>query len=66
MSPFPSPPEPNNVEQPGVALGYVAHLVHHLAQILLVPLQYEIRPNGSRSHICDYISNEAIIDDIRE
>lgn len=49
-----------------MALGYVAHLVRHLAQILLVPLQYEIRPHGSRSHICDYISDEAIIDDIRE
>ena len=54
------------MEQLGVALGYVSGLVYHLSRVLLVPLQYPIKPNGSRSYICDCISDETLIDNIKE
>ncbi len=49
-----------------MALGFAAHLVNHLSEVLLVPLQYPIKSNGSRSVISDYISEEVIIDTIKE
>lgn len=58
--------EPSSVDHLGVALGYVAHLVHQLSRVLLIPLQYQVKPYGSRSHICDHISDEALIDNIKE
>lgn len=58
--------EPSSVDQLGVALGYVAHLVHQLSRVLLIPLQYQILPKGSRTYICDHISDEALIDSIKE
>ena len=59
-------PEPTRVEQLGVALGYVAHLVHHLGKILFIPLLYPIRPQGSKSVILDLVSEETLIDNIKE
>ena len=59
-------PENSNMDQFGVALGYTAHLVSHISRILFIPLQYPIKPNGSRSTISDHISEEAIIDTIKE
>lgn len=58
--------EPSSVDQLGVALGYVAHLVYQLSRVLLIPLQYQILPKGSRTYICDHISDEALIDSIKE
>jgi hypothetical protein len=58
--------ETSNIEHFGVALGFAAHLVSHLSQILLVPLQYPVKPNSSRSTISDHISDEALIDTIKE
>ena len=52
-------------EQAAVALGFVAHLVHLLAHFLIVPLQYPIRPNGSRSIIIDDVHDDQSLD-IRE
>ena len=60
------PLETSSVDQFGVALGFAAHLVNHLSEVLLVPLQYPIKPSGSRSLISDHISEEAIIDTIKE
>ena len=58
--------EPSSVDHLGVALGYVAHLIHQLSRVLLIPLQYQVKPYGSRSYICDHISDEALIDNIKE
>lgn len=58
--------EQSNYDQLGVALGYVAQLVYQLGKILLIPLQYPIKPHGSKSFICDFISDEALIDNIKE
>ena len=58
--------EPTRVEQLGVALGYVAHLIHHLGKILFIPLLYPIRPQGSKSVILDLVSEETLIDNIKE
>jgi hypothetical protein len=44
-----------SAEQTAVALGFVAHLVQLLSQFLLVPLQYPIQCNGSRTTIIDNI-----------
>ena len=54
------------MEQYGVALGYTAHLVSLLGQVLQVPLQYPIKPCGSKSTISDHISEEVVIDTIKE
>ena len=54
------------MEQLGVALGYVAHLIHHLGKILFLPLLYPIRPQGSKSVILDLVSEETLIDNIKE
>ncbi len=62
----PSFSEPSSVEQLGVALGYVAHLVSHLSQILLLPLLYPVKPQGSKSLISDHISDAVLIDNITE
>lgn len=56
----------NNMEQYGVALGYTAHLVTQLGHVLQVPLQYPIKPCGSKSTISDHISEEVVIDAIKE
>ena len=37
-----------------VALGYAAHVTHHLAGYLDVPLKYPIRPANSRSAVQDH------------
>lgn len=58
--------QPSRVEQLGVALGYVAHLIHHLGKILFLPLLYPIRPQGSKSVILDLVSEETLIDNIKE
>ena len=58
--------EPNIQDQLGIALGYVAQLVHHIASTLSVPLQYPIHLNGSKSSIYDYISDMSIIQNTRE
>lgn len=49
-----------------MALGFVAHLISHLSKVLLVPLQYPIKTNSSRSTISDHVSDEVIIDNIKE
>lgn len=54
------------MDQCGVALGYAAHLVSQLGHVLQVPLQYPIKSCGSRSTISDHISEEVIIDTIKE
>ncbi len=48
-------------EQVGVALGFVTHLVYLLGQFLMVPLQYALRPNGSRSMVTDNVHEEQTI-----
>lgn len=58
--------EISSQEQFGVALGFVAHLISHLSKVLLVPLQYPIKTNSSRSTISDHVSDEVIIDNIKE
>lgn len=58
--------ETSNMEHFGVALGFAAHLVSHLSKIMLVPLQYPVKPNSSRSTISDHISEEEVIDSIKE
>ena len=58
--------ETSSMEQYGVALGYTAHLVSLLGQVLQVPLQYPIKPCGSKSTISDHISEEVVIDTIKE
>ena len=58
--------EPSSVEQLGVALGYVAHLLHQLGRAMFIPLLYPIKPQGSKSAICDLISEETLIDNIKE
>jgi hypothetical protein len=57
---------PTRVEQLGVALGYVAHLIHHLGKILFLPLLYPIRPQGSKSVVLDLVSEETLIDNMKE
>lgn len=49
-------------EQTAVALGFVAHLVHLLGKFLLVPLQFPIKPVGSRSLIYDHFHEEQNLD----
>ena len=49
-------------EQIGVALGFVAHLVFLLARFLMVPLQYILRPNGSRSIVSDNFHEDQGLD----
>ncbi len=49
-------------EQIGVALGFVTHLVYLLAQFLLVPLQYSLRPHGSKSLVTDNLHEEQTIE----
>ena len=58
--------EPSIQDQLGVALGYVAQLVHHLASTLSVPLQYPLHLNGSKSSIYDYISDISAVQNNRE
>ena len=49
-------------EQVGVALGFVAQLVHYLAKFLLIPLEYPIKPYGSRSSITDSVHEEGSVE----
>ena len=49
-------------EQTAVALGFVAHLVHLLGKFLLIPLQFPIKPVGSRSLIYDHFHEEQNLD----
>ena len=53
-------------DQVGVALGYTSHLVEQLAKVLLVPLPYPLKPNGSRSTIFDHISDKSLTENIQE
>ena len=55
-----------STEQLGVALGYTAHLVEQLGKVLLVPLPYPLKPNGSRSTVFDHITDESYTDNIKE
>lgn len=54
-----------NPDQLGVALGYTAHLVEQLAKVLVVPLPYPLKFNGSKSTVFDHIS-ETFTENIKE
>ncbi len=49
-------------DQTAVALGFAAHLVHLLGKFLLIPLQFPIKPVGSRSLIYDHFHEEQNLD----
>ena len=50
------------LEQTAVVLGFVAHLVHLLGKFLIIPLQFPIKPVGSRSLIYDHFHEEQNLD----
>jgi len=45
------------------ALGYAAHVTHHLADYLGVPLRYPLRPANSRSAV---LEGQAAVGSMRE
>lgn len=49
--------ESSNDTQVAVALGFVAHTTHMIANFLNVPTRYPILHYGSRSRVIDHVTN---------